>query len=190
MKILAIDPGPIKSAYVIWDAENQKTGGKGIVENGTILHWLKRENSLEGAELAIEMIASYGMSVGAEVFETCVWIGRFKEAWLNRFELKGRVTLIKRIDVKSHLCHSAKANDSNIRQAIIDRFGGKDIAIGNNKCEACHGKGWVGRGRPVCTACNGSGWKNVPGPLATVHKDEWAALAVALTRADMSKEKR
>lgn len=68
--------------------------------------------------LAIEMIASYGMAVGKEVFETCVWIGRFVQSWKPN-ESK----LIYRRDVKLHHCHSARATDSNVRQALIDRFG-------------------------------------------------------------------
>ena len=35
-----------------------------------------------------------------------------------------------RQEVKLHLCNSARAKDANIRQALIDRFGGKDKAIG------------------------------------------------------------
>lgn len=187
MTILAIDPGPVKSAYVAWDAENQKIDSKGIVPNEILLSTIKIGAGLEGMKPAIEMIASYGMPVGAEVFETCVWIGQFKEAWENRFGLGHEVRLIRRMEAKTHLCHDVKAKDSNIRQAIIDRLGGKDIAIGNDKCKACHGKGWVGRGRPACATCNGSGWKNIPGPLATVCEDEWAALAVAVTCDDLYK---
>ena len=63
------------------------------------------------------MIACYGMAVGAEVFETCVWIGRYLE------KAQGDMSRIKRGEVKMHLCHSMKAKDSNIRQALIDRFG-------------------------------------------------------------------
>jgi hypothetical protein len=75
--------------------------------------------------MAIEMIASYGMPVGAEVFDTCVWIGRFTQAW------PAATVPIFRKDVKMHLCGQTKAKDKNVRQALIDRFGpGKDKAIG------------------------------------------------------------
>lgn len=70
--------------------------------------------------LVIEMIASYGMAVGQTVFETCVWIGRFVEiASFNNIKIE----YIYRKDEKMNLCHSMKAKDSNIRQALIDRFG-------------------------------------------------------------------
>jgi hypothetical protein len=81
----------------------------------------------ERATLAVEMIASYGMAVGRKIFDTCLWIGRFIEAWLAH---GGAYRLIYRRQVKLHLCESVRANDSNIRAALIDRFGpGKDKAV-------------------------------------------------------------
>src|SRR5699024_5972970 len=77
-----------------------------------------------GERLVVEMIASDGMPVGREVFETCLWIGRFIQA-------AGGAELVYRRDVKLHLCGSARAKDANIRQALIDRFGpGREKAIG------------------------------------------------------------
>lgn len=113
MKILAIDPGPTESAFVIWD-------GKTILEKGKIPS--ERILPLLGMHerdciVVCEMIACYGMPVGAEVFETCVWIGRYLE------KLHGQMVRMKRRECQMHLCNSARANDSNIRQALIDRLG-------------------------------------------------------------------
>lgn len=112
MKIFAIDPGPVQSAYVLWDGSALLDKGK--VPSAQILPLLGIH---EDCKFVCEMIACYGMAVGAEVFETCVWIGRFLE------KLQGNMERMRRLDCKMHLCHSARANDSNIRQALIDRFG-------------------------------------------------------------------
>ena len=78
------------------------------------------QNAYKIDKLVIEMIASYGMPVGKEVFETCVWIGRFVElAIVQNID----IVYIYRKDEKMNICHSMKAKDSNIRQALIDRFG-------------------------------------------------------------------
>lgn len=70
--------------------------------------------------LAIEMVASYGMPVGKEVFDTCVWIGRFVQ---ENDKIGKNYYYIYRKDEKMNICNSMKAKDSNIRQALIDRFG-------------------------------------------------------------------
>ena len=117
--ILAIDPGTFDSAFVYWDAQEKKILNKGILSNEDLLHYIidyyKPGSNTD--VMVIEGIASYGMSVGASVFSTCVWIGRFWQA--SRYP----VHLIYRKEVKSFLCGSMKAKDSNIRQALIDLIG-------------------------------------------------------------------
>jgi hypothetical protein len=119
--ILAIDPGNIESAYVILGNHLEpKYFGK--LKNEELLSKIKKMYFTKHADnAAIEMIASYGMAVGREVFETCVWIGKFAEAIENNGDIK--VNYILRKDEKINLCGSMKAKDSNIRQALIDRFG-------------------------------------------------------------------
>jgi hypothetical protein len=122
--ILAIDPGPEQSAALRYDAASHKVDCIGILPNETLLRSLEPIGRHK-THLAIEMIACYGMPVGSEVFETCVWIGRFLQRW------EGPYTRVYRREVKLHLCNSARAKDANVRQALIDRFGpGKKRAIG------------------------------------------------------------
>lgn len=118
--ILAIDPGNIESAYCIIDKNTYKPIEFAKIDNHQLLE-LINEKFCDIESLAIEMVASYGMPVGKEVFETCVWIGRFIQKFTNY--VKPNVTYIYRKDEKINLCNSMKAKDSNIRQALIDRFG-------------------------------------------------------------------
>ena len=147
--ILAIDPGTTKSAYVFYG--EGRVHDFGIRDNDDDMIWVCNGESdwPIASHVAIEMVACYGMAVGREVFETCVWIGRFIQAF------NGPHTKVYRTAVKSHLCHSARAKDANVRQALIDKFGpGKEAAIGTKK---------------------------KPGPLYGVTSHVWAALAVAVT---------
>lgn len=113
--ILAIDPGNIESAYCLMDKITYKPIEFAKIDNTSMLFKIKE---LKYEKIIIEMIASYGMAVGASVFDTCVWIGRFIQARnCPEFEY------IYRREEKMNLCYSMKAKDSNIRQALIDRFG-------------------------------------------------------------------
>lgn len=151
--IIGIDPGPSESAYVI--LRENVILAKSKVVNGCMLSWIKQMERNEMI-LVIEQIACFGMSVGAEVFETVFWSGRFAQAWNSDFHR------IKRHEVKMHLCHNMRAKDANIRQALIDRYGGKEKAIGKKK---------------------------TPGPLFGISGDCWSALAVAIVFADRLKER-
>jgi len=146
--VFAIDPGTAESAFVEL-SDDDKLGQFGKVGNGELIRIVR--NYLPAPTLAIEMVASYGMPVGREIFETCVWIGRFIEGW------RGGHELIYRAEVKQNLCGTARAKDPNVRQALLDRWGGKVTAIGR---------------------------KAHPGPLFGVADDVWAALGVAVTWQD------
>lgn len=144
--ILAIDPGTEESAYLAFNGSVLATG---ILPNDKLLSRLRDDGR---GMLVIEGIASYGMPVGVETFNTCIWIGRFIEAW------QGDWRILYRPDVKLHLCKSARAKDSNVWQALVDRFGpGKEKAVGK---------------------------KANPGPLYGITSHMRSALAVAVTYHD------
>jgi len=111
MIVLAIDPGAVESAFVVWDGLS--IFGFGKIPNQKIFDKLLH---YKYDVCVIEQISSYGMSVGESVFETVFWSGRFAEASFKPFER------IKRMEVKMRICHDSRAKDSNIITALIDRF--------------------------------------------------------------------
>ena len=122
--ILAIDPGTTQSAFVFWDSYKKIILDKGIWSNPDIIEIIADTNF---DKIVIEMVASYGMPVGKEVFDTCVWIGRFIQA-----KNPDKSHLLYRREVKMHLSGNMRAKDSNIRQALIDMLG-KDVTKGVSK---------------------------------------------------------
>lgn len=119
--MIAIDPGNEKSAIVCFT-------GKRVAwikhePNALILGMLRNAgDALQGKRVVIEMVASYGMIVGQEIFDTCKVVGQLQEA----AESNGaQVTLVFRKTVVGHICHSGKASDANVKQALKDRFGQK-----------------------------------------------------------------
>ena len=152
--ILSIDPGNLESAYCLIDKETYKPIEFGKIDNTLLLIKL---GELKYEELIIEMIASYGMAVGQTVFETCVWIGRF----IQRRKCAD-YHYIYRKEEKINLCNSMKAKDSNIRQALIDRFAKHDLK-------------------------NGKGTKKHPDWFYGFKADIWAAYAVGITYLDKVK---
>ena len=158
----AIDPGNDQSAYVLIAPDLHpivfaKTDNRSIMD--ALVAYCETAQGLpeEDTCVAIEMIASYGMPVGREVFETCLWIGRFLQVCE---ENDVQTQLIYRKDEKMTICHSMKANDSTISQALVDRFAS---GIRN------HGKGT----------------KNAPGWFYGFSKDVWQAYAVGITFNDI-----
>lgn len=155
-EVLAIDPGSVESAWVVYNGRVPTSAGKW--DNRQLLDVIDGGLSKDIATVVVEMVASYGMPVGAEVFETVWWSGRFHEAVIRHGHEGAR---LPRKDVKLAICNHPRANDATIRQALIDRFGGKDKAIGK---------------------------KAAPGPLYGLKADCWQALALAVTWWDTKRQ--
>ena len=168
MRVLAIDPGNTHSGYALIDADTCKPLEVGKIPNEQLLEALldwcvgdinaDPDGGPDVDHIAIEMVASYGMAVGKEVFETCVWIGRYAQL-ADVYATAVPCDLVYRRDVKLHHCGTVKAKDSNIAQALIDRFA---------------------PGQPN----RGKGTKAAPGWFHGFAADMWQAYALAVLVAD------
>ena len=179
MKIFAIDPGPVESGWCIWDTaephllwknrewkQKKKIFGKpaiaelgeppfGKIDNRTLVGIIQLKAPQVQA-WAIESVASYGMRVGKEVFDTCKWVGRF-EVFIHHCQTQTFPSweplqwplLMPRTDVKMYLTGRATTKDSDIRASLIERFGSQ-------------------------------GKKDTPGVLYGISKDSWSAVALAV----------
>jgi len=151
--ILCIDPGTTHSGVVVFN-------GKKIIksysayENNRLLNYISStKHSDHHYKLIIEGIESLGMSVGKTTFDTVEWIGRFRQ----EFGFSDTIKLYRR-EVKMFMCGSMRANDSTIRQRILDIY----PAVGGGKTPQV-------------------GTKAMPGPLYGVSSHAWSALALGLT---------
>lgn len=159
-RILAIDPGTTESAFVLVGG-----GCKPIrfdkIKNEALLELMKTSLLHDADHVVIERVASYGMPVGQEVFATCEWIGRFTQTALDR---GSHVSFVLRQEEKTTICHDSRANDANIRRALIDRFARHDMM-------------------------RGTGTKKEPDFFYGFRRDIWQAFAVAVTFIDLHREK-
>lgn len=173
MRIIGVDPGQDKSGFVIYDTELEMVECAFHLENQVVLNALRGKDyrlspraSLD--EVAIEGIEPMGQVVGKSTFQTCVWCGRFQEAWEHWSGKKAEI--VGRGDEKIVLCGTKTFVDlntgkrkaitnSHIRQALLDKF----PATGGGK-------------RPQI------GTKSKPGPLYGIKGDHcWSSLAVLVT---------
>lgn len=157
MTILALDPGNTQTGYAVIEMPEFRLVEFGKIDNDVMLDRIVGSDLPPVDTVAIEMVASYGMAVGREVFETCVWIGRFHQAAGHP-----NTHYVYRKEEKEILCGSLRAKDANIRQALIDRYARHDLK-------------------------NGKGTKANPDVFYGVSKDVWAAIAVGVTYYELSK---
>ena len=154
MRLLAIDPGDRLTAYCLMN-ENYRPLCKDKVSNEDMLQFIT-DRRVEFDRIAVEMIASYGMPVGANVFETCVMVGRIEQLADMLGIPHDRVY---RMEEKQFICHDSRAKDSNIQRALIDRFARHDTK-------------------------RGKGTKKNPDHFYGFKSDIWAAFAVGVVALD------
>lgn len=123
--ILGIDPGNSESAYCLCSPE-LKPIEFGKLPNDAftlkVVDLIKKSiwnSEVRNYVVVIEDVESFGMPVGKTVFDTAKYIGYLKA----KFEdYRTNVRYIYRHEEKMTICHSAKANDATIKQALVDRF--------------------------------------------------------------------
>lgn len=160
MRLLAIDPGNVQSGVAVVDAATYRPLDVAKIDNEDLENYLALSVNFDHA--VIEMVASYGMPVGATVFDTCVAIGRFERILDDRMIDRDRMF---RREVKRQICGVVTAKDGNVIHALTDRFA---------------------PGAPNM----GKGTKGSPGWFYGFKSDIWQAYALAVAYLDIQKERK
>lgn len=136
--VLAIDPGTVASGVVIWDGARVHFSEAKVPNEDA----LRMAGHAEWATtVAIEtMETSYGSRLGKETMQTLLWAGRFWEA-AARSRSEDRVVLMPRGEVKSYIA-VRKANDADIRHALIERLGAPGLKASPGITYGVKGDAW------------------------------------------------
>lgn len=150
-RVLGIDPGNMESAYVVMDRETQRPLEHDKVGNEELERRLAK-GEIQFDEACLEIVSSYGLAAGKDLFQTCMEIGRLSVL----IESYGVQTYgCYRRDVKLHLTGVASSKDVNVRAALIEAYAKHDFK-------------------------NGKGTKDNPDWWYKFRADEWAAAALAV----------
>ena len=135
--IAGIDPGPERSALVEYDCERNAVLRHVEAANDTILDilLLKAEPQVEPtwacqtavmfdgwpmfSTVVIEVPTSFGLRAGKDVFRTAFWSGRFFGEISRHIDCK----TLGRKDIVQHLCGNRTSGDTDVRRAIMFRWG-------------------------------------------------------------------
>ena len=122
--ILGIDPGNEETGYCFYKFCEGKHEGSRILAKGKeinhkVLQYIQN-NATRFRAIYVEDIAQYGTVVGKSVFDTVKFIGRIIQLCSM---LNIPIRLAYRKTIVSHHTDNPKANDSIIRQFLIDTFG-------------------------------------------------------------------
>lgn len=158
--ILGIDPSCKDSAYCFCTADLKPLAFDKVLNKDFIntVNEEMRKHLKDGMTLkvAIEDMENFGSPVGRTTFDTLKFVGRI-DYW---FELEGiDAQMIFRHEERMTICHSPRANDAIVKQALIDRFA-------------------------PYTSNYGKGTKKEPGFFYGFRADVWMAFAVAVTYHD------
>ena len=117
MNILGIDPGSDQTAFLLFNTDDETILEKGILENEEFISFLSALNGYHN--VAVETIQCYGMPVGKDIIDTCIMIGRIVQALGVTY-----CFLYPRPKIKASITGMTRAKDSDVRRALIARFGG------------------------------------------------------------------
>lgn len=137
MIVLALDPGPLQSGFVLYDGAKVITSG--VMVNDDLLRIVADDRS---DALAIEKIVSYGNVVDNSTFDTCEWIGRFQQAWA----LPEEVLKVKRRQVKEALGLRGSAKDKDVNAALLAAVGPKGTKKEPGPTYGVAGHAWAALG--------------------------------------------
>jgi Holliday junction resolvasome RuvABC endonuclease subunit len=148
--VLGIDPSDTRHAWALYDSKHN------LVRNFGRDFLVECSTAIWSVDLvAVEMVASYGMAAGATLFDTCVEIGRLLTYIEKFYAFPRRIT---RTEVKLAICGQARAKDSNVRQALIDMWGGKEATKKGGPLHGVAADTWAALAVAVAAAKPGVKW--------------------------------
>lgn len=175
MFVYGLDPGPEKSALVIWHphAPTQPVAYS-FEDNGVIRRRFALAGTF-GAELVIEVPVPFlmpmqdrngrrvmGSMAGSAVYDTTVWAGRFAEAWIQG-DGKAPVWLTRPQVLIALLGKKQGMGDPEVRGACLERWGGEKKALGTSlnpgPLRGVTSHGWQALGLAI--AAHATGWEKV-----------------------------